>query len=297
VNQKFTIGTVHVRAATMNEHPVVKWIRLTYLLLIPLTIGFMLFHNGIDFLRKLRHRKAHHGEPGEFNRMNLKFRVAHWMVVPSFLLLIVTGFALKFPEAGWVKLFNSFDPTSHLRGLTHRIAAVVLMVGSGWHALHVLLVKRDRVILKELWPNLQDAKDIVNMLRFNLGLTKVRPTFGMFGYPEKMEYWAYWWGTFVMAATGLLLWAENWSLRYFPKWVMDAATSAHWYEAILATLSILVWHWYLVIFDPDVYPMDMAWLTGKVPAEHIRETRPEYYRKYASKVELETEEGSPEDEA
>jgi hypothetical protein len=88
-----------------------------------------------------------------------------------------------------------------------------------------------------------------------------------------------------MAVTGFLLWGENWTLRHFPKWVMDAATAAHWYEAILATLSILVWHWYLVIFDPDVYPMDMAWLTGKVPADHIRETRPEYYRQITAGAE------------
>jgi hypothetical protein len=30
----------------------------------------------------------------------------------------------------------------------------------------------------------------------------------------------------------------------------------------LATLAIVVWHFYTVIFDPDVYPMDIAWLTG-----------------------------------
>jgi cytochrome b subunit of formate dehydrogenase len=291
VSQRFAIGPVHVRSATKSEHPTVRWIRLAYLLLIPLTIGFMVFHNGIDFLRKLRHRHFHQEEGGEFPRMNLKFRAAHWMVVPSFLVLIFTGFALKFPESAWVKLFNSFDPTSAYRGVAHRIAAIVMMIGSGYHALHLLMVKKDRIILRELWPSLQDAKDMLNMMKFNLGLTKVRPTFGMFGYPEKMEYWAYWWGTLVMAATGLLLWAENLSLRYFPKWVMDAATAAHWYEAILASLSILVWHWYLVIFDPDVYPMDMAWLTGKVPAQHIRETRPDYYRKVAGKDEAAEDSG------
>jgi len=105
----------------------------------------------------------------------------------------------------------------------------------------------------------------------------------MFGYAEKMEYWAFMWGTVVMAVSGLLLWAQNWSLRRFPTWVLDAATAAHWYEAILATLSILVWHWYLVIFDPDVYPMDLAWLTGKASADHLRETRPEYYRQLMEK--------------
>ena len=172
-----------------------------------------------------------------------------------------------------------------IRGLVHRIAAVVIMAATVLHVIHLVLVKRDRVIVKELLPGLQDAKDILNAILYNLGLTDKRPTFGMFGYAEKMEYWAFMWGTVVMAVTGVLLWAQNWSLGRFPIWVMDAATAAHYYEAILATLSILVWHWYLVIFDPEVYPMDMAWLTGKASADHLRETRPEYYAELMKKGE------------
>jgi hypothetical protein len=52
----------------------------------------------------------------------------------------------------------------------------------------------------------------------------------------------------------------------------------HWYEALLATFSILLWHFYMVIFDPVVYPMDLAWLTGKISADQYRHARPEYFR-------------------
>jgi cytochrome b subunit of formate dehydrogenase len=99
----------------------------------------------------------------------------------------------------------------------------------------------------------------------------------MFSYAEKIEYWAFLWGTVVMAGSGLILWFNNLALRYFPKWVSDAATTLHFYEAILATLSILIWHMYTVVFDPDVYPMDRSWLTGKTSADHLLHTRPEYY--------------------
>jgi hypothetical protein len=75
-----------------------------------------------------------------------------------------------------------------------------------------------------------------------------------------------------------VLWFESWSLRLLPTWVLDAATAVHWYEAILATLAILVWHFYMVIFDPDVYPMDRAWLTGQASADHLKEQRPAYAR-------------------
>jgi len=282
VGNKITQGKVHVRMAGGIEHVSVKWIRWAYYALIPMTIGFMLFHNGLDFLSKLRRRKPHHGTGEQLPRMNKMFRITHGMVMVSFILLVITGFALKFPEAGWVKVL-AMNGAGLVRGWVHRIAAIVMMAATGMHVVHLMLVKRDRIILKELLPGWQDAKDIANALRYNLGLTDKRPTFGMFGYAEKMEYWAFMWGTVVMAVTGLLLWAQNLSLKYFPIWVMDAATAAHWYEAILATLSILVWHWYLVIFDPEVYPMDMAWLTGNASADHIRETRPEYYAELMKK--------------
>ncbi len=278
VGERFAIGAVHLKPGSGPEHPTVKWIRLVYLVLIPATIGFMLLHNGLDWLAKLRRGRHTHVTGGQVPRMNLKFRIAHGMVVASFLTLVVSGFALKFPDAAWVRAFQEFDPSGHYRGIAHRVAAVVITLATVFHLVHVAVVKRDRVILRELMPRLQDAKDMLAMLRFNLGVSKKRPTFGVFGYPEKMEYWAYMWGTVVMAVTGLLLWANNWTMRHFPKWVTDAATTAHWYEAILATLSILVWHWYLVIFDPDVYPMDQAWITGKTSADHVRETRPEYYQ-------------------
>ena len=282
VGDKIAQGRVHVLTAGGVEHISVRWIRLTYYALIPLTIGFMLFHNGLDWLAKLRRQKPHHGTGEQLPRMNKLFRISHGMVMVSFIVLVITGFALKFPESGWVQAMG-LHGAGVARGVLHRIAAVVISAATVFHFVHLALVKRDRVILWELLPNWQDAKDIANMLRYNLGLIDKRPTFGMFGYAEKMEYWAFMWGTVVMAVTGILLWAKDWSLRYFPVWLMDASTAAHWYEAILATLSILVWHWYLVVFDPDVYPMDLAWLTGKASADHIRETRPEYYRELMEK--------------
>ena len=81
-----------------------------------------------------------------------------------------------------------------------------------------------------------------------------------------------------MALSGFLLSFNSFALRHFPKWITDAATALHWCEALLATFSILLWHFYFVIFDPLVYPMDLACLTGNAPAAHYRHTRPEYLR-------------------
>jgi hypothetical protein len=59
-----------------------------------------------------------------------------------------------------------------------------------------------------------------------------------------------------------VLWSNDLTLAWLPKSALDFATVVHFYEAILATLPIVVWHFYWVIFDPEVYPLETAFLTG-----------------------------------
>jgi cytochrome b subunit of formate dehydrogenase len=268
-----------VKAAGGNEHWVVRSIRIAYLVLIPLTLGGMLLHNLLDFLAKLW-RGTRRGPDGEeVPRMNLHFRIAHALVILSFPLLVVTGFALKYPEAWWAAPLLWFENGVSFRGGLHRVSAVLLILSFAYHVAHLILVPKDRVLLRQMWPRLKDATDLVGVMRYNLGRLAHRPAFSMFNYAEKAEYWAFMWGTAVMVVSGFILWFNNFSLSHFPTWISDAATAIHFYEAILATFSILIWHFYMVIFDPEVYPMDLAWLTGKASAEHVRHTRPNYYRR------------------
>jgi formate dehydrogenase gamma subunit len=271
---------------------VVRWIRLFYLIVIPLTLGFMLLHNALDLLSKLVRGRAPHNGGEQVLRMNLRFRIAHWLVVLSFPVLVLTGFALKYPGAWWVGPLMRWPSFFALRGTVHRAAAAILIGSLLFHFIHLLRSKRDRTIVRHLLPRLRDVRDLASVLRYNLGLSNERPTFEKFNYVEKLEYWAFIWGMGVMTLSGLMLWFINFTLHLFPKWAADAATAVHFYEAVLATFSILIWHFYFVIFDPDVYPMDRAWLTGKVSAGHLRETRPEYYLILASH---EREEAAKED--
>ncbi|MGO8986106.1 MAG: cytochrome c3 family protein [Terriglobales bacterium] len=275
---RFNIGPVHVQTSTGAAHPVVKWIRWTYWSLIPMTLGFMIFHNLLDFYAKLVRPRPHPISEAKVTRMNRNFRIAHWGVILSFPTLVFTGFALKFPDAWWSRPILLWENHAGFRGGLHRSAAVLLVVSTLYHVIHLAMNKRDRIFLKAMLPDVKDATDMVQVITYNIGLTKVEPTFGKFNYAEKLEYLAFMWGTLVMTVSGLLLWFNNFTLRYFPKWVSDAATAVHYYEAVLATFAILIWHSYMVMFDPLVYPMDTAFIDGKVPAEHYRHARPEYYR-------------------
>jgi formate dehydrogenase gamma subunit len=287
---RYSIGPVHVQTNSGPNHPVVKWIRWTYWVLIPFTLGFMLLHNLLDLLRKLIRRQPRRESSEVVLRMGLWFRVAHWGIMASFPTLVVTGFALKFPDSWWAKPLLMWESGAGVRGGLHRTAAVVMIAATVFHAVHLAMKKRDRSFLWAMIPTIKDATDMLHVFRYNLGLTKQEPKFGKFNYAEKMEYWAFMWGTMVMALSGFILWFNNFALRHFAKWVTDAATAVHWYEALLATFSILIWHFYLVIFDPAVYPMDTAWLDGKIPADHYRHSRPGYFRALVRDGLLETPE-------
>lgn len=276
IGRNAPIGPVHTQLAGGPAHPVVRWIRWIYLILIPMTLVFMLAHNLIDFFSKMLRPPVRLTGGEQVVRMNLWFRIAHWGVMLSFPLLAYTGFALKFPDAWWSKPLLLWEEREAFRGGIHRAAALLLIASTLYHGIHLAVNRRDRAFLRSMLPSWTDVRDLFAVLRFNLRLTAAPPKFAKFNYAEKMEYWAFLWGTAVMSFSGFLLWFNNLVLRHFPKWTTDAATALHWYEALLATFSVLVWHLYFVIFDPLVYPMDFAWLNGKVPPGHYEHARPEY---------------------
>jgi hypothetical protein len=62
--------------------------------------------------------------------------------------------------------------------------------------------------------------------------------------------------------------------HFLPRWAVDVALTIHYYEAILACLAIIVWHFYHVIFDPDVYPLNWACWNGKVSRHWLADEHP-----------------------
>ena len=77
-----------------------------------------------------------------------------------------------------------------------------------------------------------------------------------------------------MIATGFILWFEETAMRFIPKWGVDVADLVHLFEAILASLAVIVWHFYHVHIKPEVSPMNMAWITGKITEEQMKDEHP-----------------------
>lgn len=302
-NTQFAVGSVHV-AVTAEEEPILYWIATLYIVLIFAVIGGMLFHNLIDFVKKSRRKfKIRQGlisgEPhghGLYLRMTVSERLQHGALMLSFFVLVVTGFMLRYPEAGWVVMIRNLSAgVFEVRSLLHRVAAIVMGSASLYHLWYILFTRRGQKLVRDLLPRLQDGKDALTMLRYNLGFSNRKPHFGRFGYIEKSEYWALVWGTIVMAVTGVMMWFDNTFIGIFTKLGYDISRTIHFYEAWLATLAIIVWHFYYVIFNPDIYPMNLAWWRGTVTEAEMEEEHPlelEGIRKELLDASYDMEQGS-----
>ena len=281
-NENFSKGAVHVIATARHEE-VLYYVSNAYIILIIVVIGGMFLHNLLDFIRKSRkqlmYRRGLISRPPVahklYLRMSLGERLQHAALLVSFIVLVLTGFALKFPDAWWVAPWRSISPFMFdLRGILHRVAAVVLVAAGLYHLYYIFFVPRGKQLLRDLLPSIQDVTDALAVMKYNLGFSKVKPQFGRFSYIEKSEYWALVWGTIVMGVTGTILWFDNTFLGLLTKLWWDVAQTVHYYEAWLATLAIIVWHFYYVIFNPDIYPLNLAFWKGTLTEEEMEEEHP-----------------------
>ncbi len=297
--ENFVKGGVHVVRSDSGSG-LRYTISTMYIILIVLTIGFMGLHNLLDFLKKSRHnirqrragRHSHAGH-GLYVRMTLSERLQHFSLMSSFILLVLTGFGLTYPNSWWVQIIRTYggDWAFELRGILHRVAAVVMIAASLYHVYYLAMVPRGRQLFKDLLPKVQDAWDLLAAMKYYVGLTDDRPRFDRFSYIEKAEYWALIWGTVVMVITGFMLWFHEFFGAMTSKLVLDIAEIVHFYEAWLATLAIIVWHLYFVIFNPDVYPMNVAWIKGTITEHEMEDEHPlelERIKAQAANVHIDT---------
>jgi len=256
------VSNVATHDAGARGTKIVRWI---YLPLIFLTIGGMALHNVLVWRRKVATRRK---ERRTIVRLTANQRFQHWLLLTSFIVLVLSGFALQYPDSllAWLLGANEY-----LRRIIHRGAAVVMLVVGVYHIGYLALTKDGRRWLKDMLPGVKDAKDLLGNFAYYLGLRSIKPKIARFGYAEKAEYWAVIWGTFIMGLTGLMIWFKIGVFGFLARWWIDIALSIHFYEAVLATLAIIVWHFYHVIFDPDVYPVNFALIDGRISEELFRE--------------------------
>ncbi|MDX1415543.1 MAG: cytochrome b/b6 domain-containing protein [Candidatus Promineifilaceae bacterium] len=207
-----------------------------------------------------------------FPRFRVMARIEHIILLVSFTILAITGLPQRYPESAWGDAMIAFMGGIETIRVIHRYSAFILVLGSFYHlftSAYRLFVKRERM---RILPRMKDVTDTIDMVRYNLGLIKEHPKMTKFNFAEKVEYWAVVWGTAVMAITGFMLWNPIAVTNYLPGQVIPAAKTAHSAEALLAVLSILIWHFYHVLIKVRNWSMFTGWLPREqMEEEHILE--------------------------
>jgi len=233
-------------------------------------------------------REAAKEETVYFRRFSLGWRIAHVVLAVAVMTLVLTGTAVLFSGQGWAQYVLNLLGGPRVAAVIHRTAAVTFIVIFFGHLLAVawnIARARDKFQWlgpTSMVPTWQDIKDIGRMFKWFLGLAP-RPDFDRWSYWEKFDYWAPFWGMFIIGLSGIMLWFPERTASILPGWVFNIATIVHAEEAILAAVFLFTVHYFNVHFRPEKFPMDTVMATGAVPlSEFKHEHRLEYERLKAS---------------
>jgi cytochrome b subunit of formate dehydrogenase len=219
--------------------------------------------------------------PNEIERFDLSARIQHVIMFVTFLLLSFTGWGLKYayqdPASAWIRFWGGAE----MAGIIHRVAGITMLLDFIYHQFYLLNLARKRDLKLSIVPMPKDVVDFLHNMLYFFGLRKEKPYFGKFNYMQKFDYWAVYWGMFIIGTSGFFLafpvlvsgLFPTWSLQ----WIWDVLFIMHSDEALLAIVFILIFHFYNEHLKPDVFPMNWMWLTGKMSVDRLKHHHPAEY--------------------
>ena len=306
--ESFTNFRAHADIGDFERNPELWWLGRLMLAIIILTLLFFYTHSMLWFWRELKSRpyewvtvdgkrfrirakRVKHNSGKHFRRFTWQWRANHWALALSVMTLTLTGMVVMFPDTGWamfvIKLFGG--PTGF--GYVHRTAAVIFLFavfGHGFLLLRRLLKNRDFDWFgpDSLLPRKRDWEDMKGQFKWFFGKGEA-PRFDRWAYWEKFDYWAVYWGAFVIGLSGIILWLSPFFSRFLPGWVFNLSTMAHGLEAFLAVMTLFVVHFFNNHFRPSKFPLDTVMFIGSWDLEEFKEERPEEYERLKASGELE----------
>ncbi|HTP99475.1 MAG TPA: hypothetical protein VMN56_09120 [Casimicrobiaceae bacterium] len=226
-------------------------------------------------------------------------RTMHAFLMITFIGCALTGVPLLEADHAWARALAGMLGGIRTAGIIHRVCAAVMIVVFVAHVARVFLTAlRRRNWLELVWsstsmvPNLKDGRDIVAHVKWFLGKGE-RPRFDRYTYWEKFDYWAVFWGMFIIGGSGLLLWFPFFFSLFLPGWVFNIATLVHGEEALLAVGFIFTIHFFNGHVRPEKFPMDPVIFTGRISEHEMKEERGEEYDRLARGGRLSAVEASP----
>ncbi len=285
----------HVNYHDPKDDPIVYWVYRVLLTLLLTTFGFFGLHAVLWFVRGIvevfREGRPKGLVPGTtaYVRFVPMHRQAHVILLTSFLGLALTGLPLKYSEHDWARSLafrlGGFESTS----FWHRVFALVTFACLGIYMVRLARQfmaghRTGKPWLKVVFgpdspvPNWRDAKDVLKMLRWFVGLGP-KPGFEHWAYWEKFDFSGACADIVIIGSTGLVLWFPNFFCSFMPGVTLNVAKVIHSTQALLATGFIFAIHFFTIHLRAEKFPADMSLLVGLVSKEEMLAERPEYFER------------------
>jgi cytochrome b subunit of formate dehydrogenase len=220
-------------------------------------------------------------------------RALHIAMVISFLNLAITGMLLKFSYTPLARSLVTLYGGGETAGIIHRIAASLLILVFIIHVVDLVRKKNKKygsfknLVFgpESMMFNRKDLHDFIGSLKWFVGYGK-RPEYGRWTYWEKFDYFAVFWGIFVIGFTGLTLWFPEFFTNVIPGSLLNIATIVHSDEALLAAGFIFTVHFFNTHFRPEKFPMDTVVFTGSYTLDEFKYDRPLEYKRLVETGDL-----------
>ena len=268
---------------------------------------FRAFYLYLHDTKKFREAKIETQQDDEWFTRFVPFeRFLHFLVVTSFLLLVITGMPLKFYYTDWAKVLFSIIGGAETARTLHRFGAIITFLYFGLHISSLVgRAWRGRGSLRDpasgsfrlgrLWkilfgpdsmmPTWQDWKDFVAHNKWFFGKGP-KPAFDRWTYWEKFDYFAVFWGVAIIGASGLIMWFPTFFTRFMPGWIINVALIIHSDEALLAAGFIFSIHFFNTHFRIEKFPMDTVIFSGRISKTEMLHERKRWYDRLVAQGRL-----------
>ncbi len=229
---------------------------------------------------------------GDLPRYSVHIVIQHLLVFITFIVLAVSGLPIYFSDLFWASYFVSLFGGIDVARFIHRIAAFIMMFAAAYHMITIVAGTIQKIYHHEFdykrtqLPRLKDLFDLIHDIKYFLGRAPYRPKMEKFMYKQKAHYLAIIWGNFVLIAAGSVLLFPDVMAQLFPEtlgkilpsagadtdsysaFFQDLARLMHADEAVMALILLAFWHWINVHLVPGRFPIQWAFLNGKITREH-----------------------------
>ncbi len=317
-NANFADYVVHADHLNRKKYPQIYWVFLFMTVLLLGTFLFFAVHSLLWFVRSavlyvrdsksFRVQKVLSREDDEvYVRFRPVDRFIHGLIISSFLLLVLTGMPLKFYYTGWAQWLLDHVGGQAVAALLHRAGAVIMVFAFLLHLLTLVAAlwtnrskfrdpAKGRYTIRQAFrvlfgpemplPNFHDVKDFIAHQKWFFGKGE-KPQFDRWAYWEKFDYFAVFWGIFIIGFSGLVMWFPEQFTRVLPGWIINIAMVIHSDEALLAAGFIFTFHFFNVHFRLEKFPMDHVVFSGRISRAELSHERKRLLERWEKEGKLE----------